>query len=203
MHCQYCEKFCKNSNSLLNHERLCKNNPNRAESSFVRFKKDNPDPWNKGLIGAQSAWNKGKTIDGHPCPEAQRVILSEKMKAKYAAGWDPKAGRCKKYSYSSKIAGDIKVDGTWELTFCKYADAKGLKWERNTQRFGYVTAEGKCSTYKPDFFVCDWNSFVEIKGYETDLDHAKWSQFPKDLNLIVLRRKEIGELDEWLKSAPC
>ena len=29
MICQYCEKECKNSNSLKNHERLCKLNPNK------------------------------------------------------------------------------------------------------------------------------------------------------------------------------
>lgn len=42
---------------------------------------------------------------------------------------------------------------------------------------------------------------IEVKGYETDLDKAKWKYFTE--KLIVLRRKEIGELDEWFKSAVC
>lgn len=34
--CKFCNKKCKNNNSLRNHERLCKNNPNRQESSLSK-----------------------------------------------------------------------------------------------------------------------------------------------------------------------
>lgn len=37
--CKYCGKECKNENSLRNHERLCKKNPNRQDSPFVKFNK--------------------------------------------------------------------------------------------------------------------------------------------------------------------
>ena len=33
--CQYCGKLCKNKNSLCNHERQCKNNPNRQ---YLQYK---------------------------------------------------------------------------------------------------------------------------------------------------------------------
>lgn len=203
--CQYCSKECKNENSLRNHERLCKENPNRQESSFKKFKNDNPEPWNKGKTGVQVSPMKGKpgTFAGQKHSEETKRKMSENIKQRYASGWECTAGRCKKYTYVSPIAGEIKVDGTWELTFCKYADAMQLKWGRNTKRFPYIKPNGKASTYSPDFFVEDWDSYIEVKGYETDLDKAKWDQFPKELSLRVLRRKEIGELDEWLKSAPC
>lgn len=42
--CQYCGKTCKNPNSLRNHERLCKSNPNRQKPSM-----EGVAPWNKGL----------------------------------------------------------------------------------------------------------------------------------------------------------
>lgn len=35
MNCQYCGKECKNSNSLKNHERLCKLNPNKQLSGWT------------------------------------------------------------------------------------------------------------------------------------------------------------------------
>jgi hypothetical protein len=35
MNCQYCNKECKNANSLRNHERLCKSNPNRDMVSYA------------------------------------------------------------------------------------------------------------------------------------------------------------------------
>ena len=46
---KYCGKECKNTNSLKNHERLCKSNPDRQESSFVKYNKTKGDVWNKGL----------------------------------------------------------------------------------------------------------------------------------------------------------
>jgi len=201
--CQYCGKECKNGNSLRNHERLCKENPNKQESSFKKFKNENPEPWNKGKTGVQTAWNKGKegTFTGKTHSDETKRKMSDNIKQRYADGWECTAGRCKKYSYSSPIAGDIKVDGSWELTFCKYADAVKLKWRRNTKRFPYTKPDGKSSTYLPDFFVENWNSYVEVKGYETDLDAAKWSQFPEDLSLKVLRRKEIKELEDVLQGA--
>ena len=40
--CQYCGKVCIGKNSLINHERLCKNNPNRQliKSNFIKYNED-------------------------------------------------------------------------------------------------------------------------------------------------------------------
>lgn len=37
MYCKFCGKECKNNNSLRNHERLCKCNPNKQESYFAKY----------------------------------------------------------------------------------------------------------------------------------------------------------------------
>lgn len=46
--CKHCNNPSRKEtlNSLLNHERLCKKNPNRQISNFVTYKSE---PWNKGL----------------------------------------------------------------------------------------------------------------------------------------------------------
>jgi very-short-patch-repair endonuclease len=54
--CKFCGKPCKNANSLRNHERLCKENPNRDEHS-LKVLAENRYKWNAG----HDAWNKGKT----------------------------------------------------------------------------------------------------------------------------------------------
>lgn len=201
--CKHCGKECKNENSLRNHERLCKENPNGQESSLLKYHQSGASlgktPWNRGL----PAWNRGLpgTFTGKTHSDETKQKMSESKNELYASGWECKAGRCPKYDYSSPIAGEIKVDGSWELIFCKYADAAGLTWRRNKTRFTYIKPDGKSSTYQPDFYVDDWKSYVEVKGYETELDKAKWSQFVEQLR--ILRKKEISELDEWLKSAPC
>ena len=47
--CKFCGKECKNKNSLAQHERRCKENPNRIESPFVKYNKERDHTWNKGL----------------------------------------------------------------------------------------------------------------------------------------------------------
>ena len=48
MICPFCNKECKNDNSLRNHKRLCKENPARQTSNFVKYNKT-AVAWNKGL----------------------------------------------------------------------------------------------------------------------------------------------------------
>lgn len=62
--CKFCGKTCKNANSLRNHERLCKLNPNRQ---FTKFS----DPeWQKHMLesGGTNQYIKAKK-EGLPKPE--------------------------------------------------------------------------------------------------------------------------------------
>jgi hypothetical protein len=111
--------------------------------------------------------------------------------ARYEAGWLPKAGRCKKYRYFSPIAGEVLLDGTWELAVAKWLDTNEYNWKRNTKRFQYINLKGKISFYTPDFWVDEFNSYLEIKGYETAIDRCKWSQFTAPL--IIWKKKELFE----------
>ena len=112
---------------------------------------------------------------------------------RYEQGWMPKAGRCKKYKYISPIAGDICLDGTWELAVAKWLDEKNYNWKRNTKRFQYINLKNKISFYTPDFWVEELNGYLEVKGYETDLDRCKWSQFTEPLTIWKYTQlKEFG-----------
>lgn len=46
LNCEFCNDLRKNENSLRNHQRLCKLNPNKQISSLVKY---NEIAWNKGL----------------------------------------------------------------------------------------------------------------------------------------------------------
>jgi hypothetical protein len=116
----------------------------------------------------------------------------ERIIARYEAGWMPKAGRCKKYKHISPIAGEVYLDGTWELAVAVWLDSKEYIWKRNTKRFQYINLKGTISHYVPDFWIKELDSYLEVKGYETDLDRCKWSQFTEPL--IVWKRKELTEM---------
>lgn len=70
--------------------------------------------------------------------------------------------------------------GKWELAFAKYSKEHNLGWVRNKDRFPYEF-EGKVRSYTPDFKR--GNEYLEIKGYQTEKDKAKWSQFPGKLTV--------------------
>lgn len=102
----------------------------------------------------------------------------------------------KRYEYQSLMNGKVYLMGKWELEYAKYLDSSGIKWERNTKKFRYVSDllpnESKIGYYIPDFYLVDEDSYVEIKGYETNLDHSKWEQFP--MKLKVLRYHDLKNL---------
>jgi hypothetical protein len=120
------------------------------------------------------------------------------MLARYEAGLYPRAGRCEKIRYVSPTAGDVLLDGTWELIAAQYMDALEWKWSRNKQRFKYTNLSGKISHYTPDFYVSELGSYLEIKGYETDLDRCKWSQFEQPLT--VWKKDKISNIKSILKN---
>lgn len=111
---------------------------------------------------------------------------------RYESGWMPRAGRCKKYKYVSPTAGEVRLDGSWELAVAKWLDSQGYNWKRNTRRFQYINLKGSISFYIPDFWVDEFSAYLEVKGYETELDRCKWKQFTE--NLIVWKKEELRNI---------
>lgn len=128
---------------------------------------------------------------------AEKTNLRHHIMARYENGWLPKSGRCRKIKYYSPIAGNITVDGTWELLCAKYFDFMKWNWKRNKKRFKYLNLDNKISYYTPDFYVEELDSFIEVKGYETDLDRCKWSQFSE--RLTVWKLDKIKEIKKFFR----
>lgn len=178
----------------------------------------------KGMQG-KSPYNKGKTYEeiygkekanllklqhskrasvlnvGRAHTEESKEKIRLHALERHRNGWDNKAGRCKKYKYASPVAGSITLDGTWELKTAIWLDSKGYVWKRNKERFEYIKPNGQTGYYTPDFYVEEWKSYLEVKGYKTQLDECKWSQFTNKLTVwykadIVAIENEIGGLGE-------
>jgi len=79
----------------------------------------------------------------------------------------------------------------WEANFAKWCDGSGIKWEYESQRFDLGSA-----TYTPDFYLPEFNLYVEIKGYWRADAWKKfnfvWKYF--NVNLIYLSKKELLNL---------
>jgi hypothetical protein len=211
MECQYCIKECKNVNSLRNHERLCKNNPNRQIliSNFIGYNKKKKELNIKG----SNQYIKAEKL-GLPKPKIseitkqklrlanskriytteQKLRKSEEMKR--AVERNPNSylknnvvGRVKNIEYNGVI-----LKGSWELLVAKWLDSKLIKWEHETKSFKYEWNGTR--TYYPDFYLPDYDLFIEVKGYQRDRDLAKWKVAP---NLIVFNAKEINQIKKGME----
>lgn len=193
--CKYCGKKYKNPKSIGSHTKWCKKNPNR-EIPFENIDQEkrlkaladsnrNPEHIRRRMAGFKKSYEAGNfTIGGcsndTEIESKRRKKIADSINKRYESGWAPKAGRCKKIQYESTIAGSVSLDGNWELKVAQYLDEQNINWIRNTKRFPYIH-NGKNRKYTPDFYLTDDDVYVEVKGYETELDKCKWGQFPHSL----------------------
>ena len=101
---------------------------------------------------------------------------------------------------ASNVCGRVKVEeyngekfhGKWEVEVAKWFDSNQIKWERKVPPVNYFWNDS-WHLYFPDFYLPEHDVYIEVKGYETERDLAKWSALP---NLIVLKSKQIKEIRE-------
>ena len=210
--CKYCGKQCKNLNSLKQHEVRCKNNP-----SFI-FVKDNLYEYRLKLqSGDKIVWNKGLTKDTDDRVKAQGETFHNRYENGEIKVWcegltKDTDERIKQYAskisetISSKIEDsdwhcqtkkrieykDDVFDSDWEFEFVKFLDVHNIKWIRKISPFIYIY-ENSEHRYFPDLYLPDYDLYIEIKGYCTEKDKAKWDQFDKKLDIYFL--KDLKELD--------
>ena len=188
MYCKFCQKKCKNENSLRNHQRLCHSNPERQESNFVLYY--NRIPWNKGLDKtdsrvAKNAASISKTTKGRP----NKTIWTDEMR-KAKSEWRKQlhidhpethpnrrlAGNRNKWTYPEKIAAN-------------WLDKNNIVYEYN-KRVG---------RYYPDFII--GNIIIEIDGerfHNPEKDKIR-DQDLSQLGYIVHRIKARERIEEELR----
>ena len=209
--CQFCGRTCKNRNSLCNHERLCKENPDRQvlESNTtpkIGFNNKGRKAWNKGLTKEtdsriltcslhmkeliQQNGHIGpfglKGCENVSCRKEVKEKLSLTMAQKYAypRGW-AKRGWYK----------DIWCDSSWELAYVLYATDHNIKFIRNKEYFEYMWEDCK-HHYTPDFYLPETDTYVEIKGYYDAKAQAKKEQFTK--NLVIYQYPEMKYILDYV-----
>jgi len=206
MNCKFCEKPCKNDNSLRNHERLCKKNPNKQEviSNFIEYNKKRKYLNIKGsnhytkakelglpkpLISEETRKKISETSKNRVWTEEQKRKHSESMKSAVKSYPDSYTknnvvGRVKNIEYNG-----VKLKGGWEIIVAKWLDENNVKWEHETKSFDYEW--NGIRKYYPDFYLPDFDLFIEVKGYQTERDLHKWESVK---NLVVFKLDEIKKI---------
>lgn len=185
------QKFYNDGHTL----KQCSEKFGMCQASFFKAAK-------RGLFKARLAADSLRMFykDGgnrKPTSEETKQKLREKIASKVENGtWHYSFSKVRTHELNSKFVGKVKLMGMWEYEYAKYLDDNNIEWRRPKEKF-YYEFEGLKSGkgyYIPDFFLVKENTYIEIKGYETDKDRAKWKWFPKDLKHKVLKRQDLLDL---------
>lgn len=113
--------------------------------------------------------------------QEMRLKHSESMKC--AVEKNPESYTSSNRGRTKQIVVDgIKFQGRWEFEFYQYCKVNSILIERSNEWFEYEWNGTR--KYFPDFYLPKLNLYIEVKGYETDRDRAKWRDFPKQLRVI-------------------
>jgi len=210
--CKFCNRETNTLNSNVQHELYCKSNPDK------RIKKSS-----RGMLGKTKAAgfeNKNQWSDpNYSISDETRLKISNSTTELNLKRWSDPFNKTKQSeamkravannpeAYTSSNRGrtkqiiykGIKFQGSWELTFYKWCEDNNVTCERNTKGFAYEWNGTR--TYFPDFYLPLYDSYVEVKGYKTEQDDAKWKQFPKKLLIVV--KKDIDSIKKDCYSILC
>ena len=161
-------KECKNANSLRNHERMCKQNPERQVSPFVKLNAER-GAWNKGLTAETDervkkygktfserykGTDEGKRIMSHPHTEEYKQKMREIAIRRHLGGWHTS----KTIKYDDKT-----LDSTYELEVAKSLDENSIEWTRPNYLIWQDDA-GRKHRYYPDFYLPKYNVYLDPKN---------------------------------------
>lgn len=189
-----CGKEFNNHQSLNAHFSHCKIHRNGKEPKS-RWKES--CCWNKGLTKetSESVKKYAKTLTGrtHFVSDETKRRISEATKGKnggYREGCNHWRG-----VYTKDLNGNkIWLDSSYELLFVNIMNKHNIKWHKNKkEKFPYVYENVK-RNYIPDFYLEEIDIWVEVKGYEKEIDLYKWKYFPHKLKII--RYKDLLKLDD-------
>lgn len=203
MNCEYCQKGYEKEKAYTAHVRLCPLNPGRYVFSEVdkEKQKKNATRFNTSVLRLNKLKEKFKNGElvshqkGKLRTQEEKDKISETMKKNpKAGGLREGSGRGVKQWYESAIAGRVYLRSTYELEYVKWLDKNNIIWKANLTKFPFIWEE-KTRYYYPDFYLIDEECYVEIKGYETSKDIAKWRDFPYKLKVLKLEDlKKLGLL---------
>lgn len=216
--CQFCGKECKNRNSLCNHERLCKKNPDRQDTSYMSnnlsaYSKSHP-AWNKGLTKETDERMK-KLAESLALIMEERRERGEILSTGIGATEEIESARRQKLrevalsrgfggmhrNKDSIIYKGIRLNSTYELKVAQQLDAHKILWEQ-PKRLPYYDNIGKYHTYTADFYLPEYDIYLDPKneylinstnkalGF-SDKQKIEWVMEQNNVIVIILTKDEL------------
>lgn len=190
---KFCSRSCGNSRDRPKEfrEKLqvwAKANP-RGWAANPKPNLENPRP-NLGAHAVKEKWDKlRQTLSCKECNTEFEVAYSARNR-KYCS---VTCSNKNKYHINSNrkktsIYKGFRMESGAELIFAQQCDQLGIVWHKNTtQFFSFIDSTGKQSKYYPDFYLEQYDIWVEIKGkrYIRPDDELRRAAVRKPVFLII------------------
>lgn len=199
MNCNFCNREFTVKSRLTVHLRSCSKNPDRV-----------PGFWETD----EYKQKQSKIRLAHPpMPAETRKKLSEaavrnqrtpeyrqkqSLRMKQAVLDHPESysdknvvGRSKHFEVNG-----VRFNSTWEYIVAQYLDLHNIKWTRKGIKPIPYLWNDAWHLYFPDFLIETDNIYIEVKGYETERDRAKWQY--SDKPVLVIKKKEVDMINNNL-----
>ena len=198
--CQYCEKVYPKKGIGSHIWRA--HGPGKSHNPNVGYANGSRAAWNKGLTketneavrrnaeGVSKCFQK-QLMDGTYIPRYMGQAARTRLSATQST--HNRGGKCKWFDVDGK-----KVQGTWEKYLAEQFVEHHIKWTRSKITFDYML-DGKLKKYTPDFFLPDYNVFLEVKGYWWGNDRNKMDavieQYP-NTKFVIIEKKEYNDIEQ-------
>lgn len=188
--CVKCKQETTTSQLARSHNEKCP-----APKQSVKFPGNfGRTAWNKGLKGNPKCSRKG--IKGTPLTEDRKKRLSIIAKERGFGGYQPAAGKSKKFKVPDSFGTIVCLQSTYELKCSQILDELGIKWIRPA-----ALKYDDNRNYFADFFLPDFNVYLDPKNnYKARLDQVKIEKVKEQNNakVFILLNEQLTK--EYIKS---
>lgn len=95
--------------------------------------------------------------------------------------------------YERKDGSTVLMDSTWEVAMAERLDHLKISWDRREDmKLGYYSKKGRKRNYIPDFYLPEYDTYIEVKGYWTDAARYKMQSVSEvnDVKIVILESLE-------------
>jgi len=99
----------------------------------------------------------------------------------------------KQSKYQYKNGTEVLMDSTWEVAMAERLDHLKIAWERREDmKLPYLSKSGRKRNYIPDFYLPEYDIYIEVKGYWTDAARYKMNavQDANPVKIVILESLE-------------
>ena len=103
--------------------------------------------------------------------------------------------------YERKDGSKVLMDSTWEVAMAERLDHLKITWDRREDmKLPYLSKNGRKRNYIPDFYLPEYDTYIEVKGYWTDAARHKMNsvQGANSVKIVILESlEEINKFTRW------